>query len=588
MSSIWGATVGTTISPEKIIEKTSLEERVNRLSMEISDLGSVPNYIVVEAERVVNSVQSTRNATSLVFPVMTDFHLKDGDSSKDDSLASAKNAGMGIKEMAKRIHLDFVGLLGDYSYMSSTAYTVEQVKKDIMLTKKALGLDVNEVWGVGNHDLNYGTGRDRRLTDDELYSFIGVNSDGVKPSVNIERGYGYLDFETQKIRVINLNTCDASDWEGTWWNTTEGRNAWAEWISPTQIQWLADIALDFSDKENASEWGIVILGHHSLHYGYDCFADTMKILEAYKNETSGSLQCKKCSDFISSTEYRDWVYETVTYDFTSGGKAEIICNIHGHNHNCAYSQISSGADVTPWLWRLCVPNICVGRENESATYSVESSRLNRGEFDSSGNPVYYYKEKETAKATSFNIVSIDRKNKMVYAYIFGAGIDREFNYTSQYVPETPSNLLDVSTRTYSIYETPTFIENTDTREIDYTKCYAVDANGRRGEYPSGKFSNVTLDENGLTATCNSRSGYGIEFPINVEPSKTYVLEKTETSIGKVMLITFNSDGTLKTTSTIRPDENNNQFTTEEGYKYSISFHWGAETKTISDISVKEI
>ena len=55
-------------------------------------------------------------------------------------------------------------------------------------------------------------------------------------------------------------------------------------------------------------------------------------------------------------------------DFANIERAEIICNIHGHNHNCGYSKISSttmsgSTDVEPWLWRFCVPNICANRYN---------------------------------------------------------------------------------------------------------------------------------------------------------------------------------------------------------------------------------
>lgn len=645
---------------------------INELSREIVNLGAdiLPSYLVSEVERVVNNVQANRNANTFVMTALSDFHVKDGDTSKASSLQSLQSASIGIAELKKRMHIDLMALLGDYSWMSSSSYATNQVKKDITLVKKTLHLDDNELWSIGNHDLNYGKGRDRTLTNDELYAYIGSNSDGVKPYANIERGYGYLDFEAQKIRVINLNTCDASDWEGTSWNTTEGQNSWSEWISPTQIQWLADVALDFSDKENIDDWGIILLGHHSLHYGYECFSNVMKILEAYKNGTSGSIQCAKHSDYLNGNSYREWVYETVTYDFTSGEKAEIICNIHGHNHNCEMSQISSSSwsseaspVVTPWLWEFCVPNVGVGRENECATNTALSKY---GEFDENGNPVYWTKTIGTPQGTSFNVISIDRKNERIYAHIFGAGKDRIINYKEAYTPSVfaitstlsncsnasgnptaiaknssttliftansgyvlPSaivvngasytwdsstgalvlsnptdnvsitivatedvpqsiNLLDVSTRTFATYSEPTYIENTETRDIDYTKCYAVTADGRRGSYPSRKFSDVVLDENGLTATCNSSSGYGIEFPIEVEVGKTYKLERTDPNGGKNMLITFNSDGTLNTTITLRADTNKNQFTAEAGYKYSITFHWGSETKTISNISVIE-
>ena len=38
MSSIWGATVGTTMSPEKIIEKTETDKKIEKLQKDVEDL----------------------------------------------------------------------------------------------------------------------------------------------------------------------------------------------------------------------------------------------------------------------------------------------------------------------------------------------------------------------------------------------------------------------------------------------------------------------------------------------------------------------------------------------------------------------
>jgi len=237
-----------------------------------------------------------------------------------------------------------------------------------------------------------------------------------------------MDFENQKIRVIYLNTSDASDWA-----VADGVKAQAEWVSPTQIQWLADTALNFTDKATPSEWGIVIVGHHPLHYALSCFDSVMKLLEAYKDGLSGSLSCTIRTD-TAEDGTKTYPQQKVTYDFSATERAEIICNIHGHNHNCGASQISStirtgSTEVEPWLWRFCIPNLCANRYNRGAEESAnEQFKQNYGEFDEDGNPVYWIKETGTAKATSFCVVNIDRKNKKIYAHIFGAGKDRVIDY----------------------------------------------------------------------------------------------------------------------------------------------------------------
>lgn len=408
------------------------EEIAGRVNVD----ATTPDYIIAEAERVAQNVQAVRTARTLVFPALTDLHLYEGNATHDASLSSAKYAGMGIREMKKRIGMDGVVLLGDYSWMSGNDYDVAQVKADIVACKTALGLAGNEIWCIGNHDLNYGKGRDRLMTLDEMYAYIGANSDGVKPWGSIERGYGFRDFDAQKIRIIYLNTCDGSDWLAT-----DGEEAQASWISPTQLQWLADTALDFSNKAHPSEWGIVLVGHHPLHYSNGSFGYVMELLEAYRDGLSGSLSCTIRTETVNGTT--TYPQQKVTYDFSAAERAEIICNIHGHNHNCGMSQISSTSwnsnhetPVNPWLWRLGIPQICFGRNNTPVdSISANPNFANKyGEFDNNGNPVYWEKESGTAKATSFCVISIDRSNKKIYAHIFGAGRDRMVSYADDYVP----------------------------------------------------------------------------------------------------------------------------------------------------------
>lgn len=364
-----------------------------------------PDYIVDEAKRVVSEVQDKRNAKSIVFPIMSDAHIYSGNNSGNHpmSMVSAQYAGLGISEMRKRIALDFVAYLGDYTWSDSN-YTVEQVKKDIIAFKETTDPTNKQIWCVGNHEINYGAGRDRILTPDELYSYVGANSDGVKPYDDLSRGYGYLDFETQKIRVIYLNTCDTSDRPNT-----VGTAAPSEGVSVNQMRWIVDEALNLSGKSEISKWGIIIVSHHPLSYLIETVR-IVQILEAYKASKSGSV-----SWTVNKTSY------SVDYNFTtSQEKAEIICSLHGHNHNFGSAKISSSSSVTPWLWRICVSCVNVGRENECATYDSDWSR-SFGEFDASGNPVYYRKETGTAKATSFCVINVDRINYYVYAHTFGAG-----------------------------------------------------------------------------------------------------------------------------------------------------------------------
>lgn len=379
-------------------------------------VNSTPSYITTEAQRVAGLV----NSSNFNMICGSDIHLYSGNSDHDNSLVSAQYFGAGIKELQKNLTIDCVALEGDYSYMSSTSCNAKQVERDILLTEKALDIDGTQIWCVGNHDWCYGSGVDRMLTADELYNLIGSKSDSVKPTDDTNRCYGYVDFDEHKIRVIYLNTNDCKDGIANG-GVTKDNHSYLEIISPTQFRWIADVALNFTE----SGWGVIFVSHHPLDYSFGWFKQFLKMLEAYKDGTNVTLWL---TDYIANGQT---IGHNETFNFASmSNRAEIICNIHGHNHNCAESKVSSSADVEPWLWRFCVPNICANRYNESAT---NDSRIYMGEFDEDGNPVYWYKETGNAKATSFNVISIDRTNKIIYAYIFGAGRDRAMYY-GEYIP----------------------------------------------------------------------------------------------------------------------------------------------------------
>ena len=404
-----------------------------------------PASVTAEAKRVAQNVQGVRTGKSLTFVACSDVHLNLSEAKKGGTtlyaatLQSLKMAGQGVRAMRNVMPLDAAVVLGDFTW-SDASYTVAKCKDDFTECIQNFSEAVSGIpsaWLVGNHEINYGASRDRTLTEDEIYAYIGANSTGVTCDPDFpEKNYHYKDFDGQKIRMIFLNTADAL----TEYTPVDGATAKSEWMSSVQLQWLADTALDFSDKADASQWAVVICSHHPVNYG-DAMKRACMILEAYKAGTSGN---------ISYTD-GNGDSQTIAYDFTTGEKAEIICNIHGHSHNFGYKKISSSDSVTPWLWRVCIPCINCGRENEQATNADLAEKY--GEFDADGNPVYYRKAEwsdaisgwvyNAEKGTSFCVVTIDRKTKKIYAHCFGAGHDRTIEYGE---PEAPSytNLVPTS------------------------------------------------------------------------------------------------------------------------------------------------
>ena len=390
-----------------------LEARVNDIA---DDTNNAPTYVANEAKRVSDVVKGKQTVGSLTFSAMSDMHIRTNDSYWADNVTSCRDAGLGLAELQKHLRLDFSALLGDYT-VGGASDTVEKVKQDISVVKAFMSKGqkgIPNLWLTGNHDINYGASSDRRMTEDEMFAYITNNNNGtVQDFDNIGRNYGYIDFDNQKIRCIYLNTVDSLDYPDNVGSADDNSE-----VTAIQTQWLADVGLNLTAKSDAAEWGIVLFSHHCL----SIFPHATTILTAYRNGESGSVNVTT-----------NGVTTAVDYDFTTANRGEIICAIHGHDHNFTARKISNERWdlITPanvWLWSICIPNIDTKRNNEKATVSDAAYRDAFGEFDEQGNPVYYPKTQGTATSTSFCVVTIDRRNRKIHAVSYGAGHDRTFDY----------------------------------------------------------------------------------------------------------------------------------------------------------------
>lgn len=391
-----------------------LERKLDELS--VGDGGTFI-YVEEEAARVAQIVKEHQTVGSLTFTAMSDCHIRFNGSAYENNITSCRDAGLGLAELRKLLKLDCAVMLGDYTAGGSTD-TVALIKEDLTGVKDYMAngmIGIPNIWCTGNHDINYGANSDRRMTEDELFAYLTNNNTGtVQDSENVGRNYGYTDFENQKIRCIYLNTVDSLDYPD---NT--GTQDDASEITAIQTQWLVDEGLNFADKENPSEWGIIVFSHHCL----SIFPHVVNVLKGYKDGTSGS--CNVTTNGIKTT---------VSYDFESlAERAEVICSVHGHNHNFMDKKISdegvyAQTDENTWLWSIAVPNMDTYRNNACASYDDPDYARVFGEYDIDGNAVYYDKTQETATSTSFSVVTIDRKNRKVYATAYGAGYDRVIDY----------------------------------------------------------------------------------------------------------------------------------------------------------------
>ena len=365
------------------VKSTEFERRI--CSLEASEGGSVPTYVVTEAAEVANKVLSVRNAYSFVFGALSDLHSTGSD-------VSTLHAGQGMYEIDKLTTLDACLNFGD-----GIDNYFENVNADSFLhihrCLHSVQREIPYIQMQGNHDqLKTDTTKDAQQ---KYFAYIGANNIGtITDWDNRFRNYGYRDFSDQRMRVIYLNSVDVS----------EGENTDDCWLSAMQLSWLVNTALDFTSKNG---WSFIVCCHHPLNWWY--MDNLLAILNAYKGKASGSVT-------VGGT--------TVNYNFATA-TAEFIAHFHGHLHNFRAETLGTSGVLS-----ITIPNACFGRNNEYGTSSsyTDDIKANYGDVDENGIQRQFNKTTGTAEDTAFNVVAIDRENRKIHCINYGAGIDREISY----------------------------------------------------------------------------------------------------------------------------------------------------------------
>ena len=360
---------------------------------------NVPSYVLTEAEMIANKVIEKRNAYSLVVTAMSDLHT-DG---KDTSATGVLHAFQGINEIDKITEVDLVTIHGDVC----VGYMTEEYQEAFKYVKTCMNeitKNIPLIHMQGNHDdLNDDT---TEVARQKYYRYIGSNNKDVVTDFNARYGiYGYKDFDDLRIRYIYVNSADGSE------NEVNNNN----WITKGQFNWFINTALDFSNKEGAEDWQWIVGTHHPLNSNniMKAFKD---ILVAYNNRTSGSYSYNNIVDGTTK----------ISYDFTNA-KQRLLCHLHGHIHNFRTDWYDNVLSIT-------VPNACFGRNNEYGTSSSYGDDVHQslGDPDENGVQRQFNKTSNTANDTAFVALVIDgRVDNKIYAYCYGAGIDREIDLTTK-------------------------------------------------------------------------------------------------------------------------------------------------------------
>lgn len=361
----------------------------------------IPDYVKAAALAVASKVRAVQTSESITFLAMSDAHQLD---TSADIVAGNKHAGMAAKVLAYALpDLDFCCYLGDYTAGSSTT-TLAEGRQHI----REINADIDEAFSgipqfrtLGNHDsLQYSKAQNGSvLPVTELYGLCGAYNTGATIGSRTE-GYCYRDFESKKLRVICLNTAEATE---------------KEYVSDAQKLWFANTLKAVGAKTG---WNVLILSHHPLDWGGVCILSN--IVKAYVD--GGSIA-------VSSGK---------TVSFAGSNNATILAAIHGHVHcfkAAKLNSIANNSGTEYGVYRVATPNMCFARNNE---YGQNSSAEYYGiEF---GESTTYNKTAGTAQDTAFVVNVINPSEQKLYSYCYGAGYDREIFWGTVTVPVTGVSL----------------------------------------------------------------------------------------------------------------------------------------------------
>lgn len=268
---------------------------------------------------------------------------------------------------------------------------------------------------LGNHDDN--TLKSRSVTGSCLDSYKLKNGDYYTrawrqieniPGVCIgsrEGLYYYVDLEAQKTRLIFLNCVDVPYIVGD-----DGVLKYAvckdNGYSNEQLNWVANVALDFSDKAMPDEWIVATVQHYTDNPDIDDFSGGNSVV---KEERNGQVMLNILHAFNARTAY---TFERTEGDFAcsvdcdyANAKGKIICRFSGHTHKDAVA-VSNG------ILYISTVGACSNDEVPDVN----------GVYENVPN---------TGDESGWDIFTIDMDHEVVHATRFGTGVSRTITFDGE-------------------------------------------------------------------------------------------------------------------------------------------------------------
>lgn len=241
--------------------------------------------------------------------------------------------------------IDYLVGLGDYKDYS-TSHTKIWYKEHLLKAMTEAGREGNCLFAIGNHDVGIKgvngapNSADYLLSPKECYDVLNrhysKNPSIVYDADNPTRGYGYyyVDNEAAKVRMIFLNSSDIFQSDGSFIRYKSE----LMFISQQQLTWFAHTACKL-DKEDPSEWAIIVFMHFAFPYGSTQYV-LFKILEAVKAGSSYQTEFTVYNRLTLNGDTWTTTVDNVNgdtlsvdEDYSSQGAVDVCGIVYGHNHS---------------------------------------------------------------------------------------------------------------------------------------------------------------------------------------------------------------------------------------------------------------
>lgn len=370
-----------------------------------------PDYYLHEGlETKCNSVASAVSPNSLLFTLTTDMHTEIfcRDMQERDLCYPIINS-IHKNGLSPDFHID----LGDIIYQSNALLNKNVGLSNLRASLSSFVDAKHKYFTVGNHDYNSMPGKTPEssyfFTDKEVYNSFGhiIDKNDVQWGSK-EKLYYYKDIEDKKIRIICLNTTDnvvAFNSEGIMTSPDPMNNPT---IRQEQIDWFANTALNFMDKgDDRGNWHTIIFCHIS-------FSPIATVADNAPMPVNG-----RSTDNSGAAVDNNVLYKLL-YAFKTGGSVSYDYVDTEHEGNASVSISKSFAEQG----EMNVIGVFSGHTHENLNWDYQ------GIVFRTFRAGYPHGEQIPLSANGYSasIISIDKENRKINAYMLGYGNDWEATY----------------------------------------------------------------------------------------------------------------------------------------------------------------